>query len=281
MIVFVALDTLLIVAALTSNTVESHAPMTTPTITPVSQSTEPSVGNERMAEPQISPRFLTAVSETTAWRATPGSCDGEPPVIERTTDGGETWQPLDVSVDGVRQVLALQASSEKYVAMVALVGSSCEVADLRSFTSGNFWETFAAGSERLPYVDPSDPGQVFVDGVALAVPCDFLQIARGTSLAGLCDRGVQSKNQAEWNFIEVPGALALAADEDGLVAATTGSEDCKGIAVVTIEHGHSEMIGCLTSESHPETVSVAKTGDTLWLWSGDRSYVSPDLGGSW
>ncbi|GAB3618038.1 hypothetical protein GCM10027416_25950 [Okibacterium endophyticum] len=284
-VVFLALDAVLVGLALSSTRshVDPGAPPTydLPAATPAetSDATEPAQPVPAVA---AAPRMLAAANETVAWRATPGDCGAELATIETTADGGATWQAFTTTDDDVRQLLQLNASSDTLVSLVGAAGDACAVGGFRSFTGGRFWEPSEADLASASYLDPADPTVIRTPGGPVTAPCESVhQVVSAAESAVLCDNQVFVFTNGAWQPREVPGALAISASAAGIAAAVFGSAGCAGVEIQSVTAAGVTPIGCLADETAPEAVTISQTDGTVWLWSGDRSYVSTDGGVSW
>ncbi len=122
--------------------------MPTASATPTPTPTTP------VAVADASERFL-ALDGDTLWRATAGACDGEAPVVELSTDGGESWSDATPTrVDAV-QVLGVATFGEGDGEVIAAVGSDCEPAALRSYSAGADWDAYADVLTAATFLSPS------------------------------------------------------------------------------------------------------------------------------
>ena len=95
------------------------APTSSPTVmpspsAPAEQTTSPSpsaskdpTSSTRPIKPAPAQRLLFAATSKTAWRATVGDCN-TPGQVERSTDGGASWKPIDRA--GLAPIVRLGAS---------------------------------------------------------------------------------------------------------------------------------------------------------------------------
>src|SRR5690606_14075175 len=134
----------------------SPTPSPTPSQTPVF---------DRAAE-----RFL-AVGSGVIWRGTAGECGAVAPVLERSTDGGKSWNDVTPTYRGIGQLLAVRAFAGDQSEIVALMGDDCELQALRTFTYGQFWEPYDDVLANSWYINPTDPASVGHPGGSLPLPC--------------------------------------------------------------------------------------------------------------
>ncbi|MGH1525401.1 hypothetical protein ACRAWC_15670 [Leifsonia sp. L25] len=297
-VAFLAVDGVLIAMAATAAGVKPHgtlAPIPTfssmPTPTPTPDGTPtPAPSSTTVAatipSTAVSPRFLAAVSATTAWRATPGSCTGTPAVVEETTNGGGTWVRADLSKISARTVLFLSGGATS-ATVVSGATSSCTPAFFASFTSGRFWAPYPDRVSEASYIDPATHA-LYVAGTTTPSPCaDPRQVAHtSTATAVVCPGELEARTgSGAWVGIPVPGLLAVAAAPNGWVVAVSGVGGCAGVAVQAMDGslrpGMSvTTTGCAVAAT-PVGVTLSQSGPTLWLWSGDKTFVSSDSGANW
>ena len=103
-------------------------------------------------------RFLSIGSEAW-WRATAGSCSGPAPVVERSSDHGATWIDVTPAYLGIAQVQTLEAFSARDAQLVAAM-AGCAPHALRTYTRGEFWDSYPDVLAASRHIDPQDPGSV-------------------------------------------------------------------------------------------------------------------------
>lgn len=248
-------------------------PTATPSATPASAPVIPS------------PRFLAATSDTQAWRATVGSCDGPATVIESTTDGGATWVASGPGDAG--RALALSASDGSAASLVSDIVPDCEIGAAITTTAGAEWES--ADPVESFWIDPADNRVVQTPEGPLATPCATVRqlTVRGESVLILCDGALFERVAASgaWVTLPVPGALAVTTTDAGYAVAAAGIAECAGVSILSVAAPVGTVdptpVGCVADETAPSEVTIAASGAALWLWSGDRVLVSGDGGATW
>lgn len=238
---------------------------------------------------EAAPRFLSAVSASEAWRATPGSCPGPDAVIERTTDAGVTWQALSTGKNAVHRVAAL-AGASVVTSVVGASGNDCAVGFFSTFTNGQFWAPYPGNLGGASYIDPRDHAIVHTPVGPVSAPCDTaLQVvtARDAATAVLCAGSVfERTDHGSWASAQTPGVLALTTSDTGYTLAVAGVPGCPGVAIEALRSpldadARPTMIGCATAVATPQAVTLSQSGRTLWLWSGDTVWISSDGGATW
>ncbi|MBD8727434.1 hypothetical protein [Frigoribacterium sp. CFBP 13707] len=251
----------------------TEAPTPTPEPTTAPSSTQPS-------------GFLSAVSATEAWRASPGSCTDDAALVERSTDGGATWQPMELAFD-LRTVVALEAGPEK-VSVLGGVGDDCERQFWSSFTAGEFWEEYPDQVSTLTFADV-DSSTVSLDGTAAPSPCPAPSRVQSDGTVGLvaCTDAVSTRTTGgDWSSVSVPGLLDVVLLSDEYIAGVTGVDTCDGVAVQSVTtpatpRSAATTIGCVTGVDAAQGIVLASVGDVVWLSAGSVSRVSVDGGVTW
>jgi hypothetical protein len=230
--------------------------------------------------------FLSAVSATEAWRATPGSCTDDRAVLERSTDGGASWQAVDVAFD-LRTVVALEAGPER-VSVLGGVGDACGREFWSSYTAGQFWEEYPDQAATVDFADV-DSATVSLGGESVPAPCPAPVRARAdgsTSVVSCADSVVTRTGADGWTAVPVPGLLDVTTLDGEHLAAVSGVASCDGVALqrisLPVTAGLTPMtIGCATDVDAVQGVALASVGDVVWLSSPGAVRVSADDGVTW
>jgi len=250
-----------------------------PSETPTPAASSPAVQSDDA--PQV---FLSAVSATEAWRATSGNCSGTPARVERTTDGGATWDVVTMPFE-LRTVVALNAGSER-TSVYGGVGDSCALQYWSSFTGGEFWKEYPSDSTGVAYVDQA---AVWLSDGSVPAPCESPTrvLSQGSNAVVVCPGILEARTgTGDWLAIDVPGLQDVAASEAGYVLAVGGDDGCDGIAVRSVTtpvtaDSAPNPVGCAASAPAVEGVALSRSGETLWLHAGGKSFVSVDEGRTW
>jgi hypothetical protein len=210
------------------------------------------------------------------WRATAGACGGPAPVVERSTDGGETWTDVTPTYRGIAQVQSLDAFSAQDAEMVAAL-AGCESQALRTYTNGEFWESYPDVLAISRYVSPTDAATVVLPTGPVAAPCAHAWGLRasGDTVALLCDGRVWSWSGTEWQQLAPENAIALALDGSEVVVAHT-TPDCAGIALSRATRDSASPVACAEGLDASASTAIDLTGFDLYLWSAD-SFTSIPL----
>lgn len=212
------------------------------------------------------------------WRATAGACDGAPPLIERSPDGGTTWRDVTPLYRGIAQVQSLDAFSAEDAEMVAAM-TGCETQALRTYTYGEFWEPYPDVLAASRYVDVRDAATVVLPSGPVAAPCDAASGLRasGDTIALLCDGLAWRWTGDAWQQLLPEGAVALAVDGPDVIVAHT-APNCAGLALARVSPDISTVFACAEVPDPAAPTAIALSGDTLWLWSGDTFTSLPATG---
>lgn len=242
-------------------------------------------------------RMLSALDDSTAWRANTGSCPATPASPEVSTDGGATWTTTDAT--GTAEVVApqtLRVLDSTTVEMVALDEINCTPEYIKTFVGGADYARYPDQLAARWYVDPANRSSVHAPNGNVPVPCNSVaslaaESSTGDSAAVLCaDQTVIRTTDAgqTWSqSVSVPGAVNLGVTQMGYVIATVGLPECAGVQLIALsdEAASPTPTGCLQvatpSETLPGNVAVSEAAGTLWVWVGDEVKRSLDEGATW
>ncbi|MFC8682675.1 hypothetical protein ACFT30_14250 [Microbacterium ureisolvens] len=244
------------------------APAPTFTLGVQTQSPSPTASAAAVRPEEV--RLLTVSSEQW-WRAMAGSCGGAAPLIERSADQGATWTDVTPTYLGIAQVQTLDAFSGRDAEVVAAM-PGCTTQALRTYTRGEFWESYPDVLAASRYIDPGDAGSVRFPSGPVPAPCGTAWglHAAGDTVALLCDGRAWLRSGAEWLQLAPEGAVAVAADEASLLVAHS-AEDCAGLAVsriVTADPASAAVVGCAEGADATSPVALDALGDDVLLWAG-------------
>ncbi|RZS55067.1 hypothetical protein EV141_2050 [Microcella putealis] len=231
---------------------------------------------------------LAAVDGATASRVTTGACPTATATLERTVDGGATWQPSDATAaTGITAVQRLIASSAEQLALIGSQADGCAPTLARTFVGGEL--------DAAWYVPADDRASVHAPAVGtVAAPCGAvtaITAASNTVAAVLCADGtVHATADRASTFtggVAIAGAQAVAAAGDGWAVAALGVDDCAGVAIAQVGADATgfEFVGCLPLDAETDglagRVALAAGGGTLWVWAGEQLARSESNGASW
>lgn len=228
------------------------------------------------APPALEAQRFLSVGGVQWWRATAGSCGGPVPVVERSPDSGETWIDVTPTYRGIAQVQSLDAFSSEDAEMVAAL-ADCETQALRTYTNGEFWESYPDVLAISRFVNPTDAATVVLPSGPVAAPCAqaWGLRASGDTIALLCDGRVWSRSGTEWQQLAPEGAVALTPDGSDVIVAHT-APDCAGLALSRATPESSSPIACAGGLDAAVPTAIDLSGPDLYLWSGD-SFTSVPL----
>lgn len=206
------------------------------------------------------------------WRATAGSCAGPAPLIERSYDQGATWTDVTPTYRGIAQVQTLEAFSARDAEIVAGM-AGCEPQALRTYTRGEFWDSYPDVLAASRYVDPRDPASVNLPSGPVPAPCPaaFGLHAFGDVIALICDGRAWSWSGEEWVALAPENALAVTIDGADVLVAHR-AEDCAGVAIARVAADTPDVaspVGCAVGTDAASPVAIATRGDGVVAWIGD------------
>ncbi|WIB60760.1 hypothetical protein DEJ13_02710 [Curtobacterium sp. MCLR17_007] len=298
MIVLVVVDVVLVALALSRTAPESNGspgPVPTFTSTPGPDRTDrPAMSATPSATPAAGPdsadgdataeaRLLSAVDAKTAWRSTRTQCGGST-VVERTADGGVTWQAVDLESD-VDAIYAIRAQAGS-VSLLVGVGTDCTPAVRTTTDAGSSWKPGAVGDAGAGVT----PAGIVLRSGMVASPCPQPREAfQGSYTATVvCADGVVQWRQGSGPWVAVPiaGVRSLADAGDSYTLARTGVAGCAGVSIDSLRATgvttatKTTTLGC-AARATASGPAVARTASATWLWSGDDVLVSTDGGATW
>jgi hypothetical protein len=223
-------------------------------------------------------RFLS-LGSAAWWRGTAGRCGQTEPVLERSTDGGATWVDVTPRYRAVAQIQSLDAFTSADAEMVATTGHGCLTEALRTFTEGEFWESYPDVLAVSRYVDPADAAVVHLGPDTVAAPCATASglRAQGDIVALVCDATAFVWRSGQWEAFPSEGVAAVATDSES-VAVAHSSEACAGVTITRFDGADPEAgtdAGCLTDLDPKTATALAISGDRFVVWSGDGLASTP------
>jgi hypothetical protein len=228
-------------------------------------------------------RLLAAADELTGWRATTGAC-GVPGALERTVDGGSTWEPVPVDLAPVTRLRILEDGT------VAAVGGDAGCLPRYLTSTGEVWEDRPDLLVGSWYLMPAGTSRVMTPLGETDAPCaegalDLVAVDASRA-AALCPDGSVLRSVdsgASWAPMPVDGpVVAVGADSQGYVLAGR-SPSCAGIAVTssTPDGTTGTAAGCAPVAAADDEVAVARAGTAVWLWAAGETALSLDGGATW
>lgn len=218
------------------------------------------------AAPGAAERFL-ALGGDILWRATAGACDATAPVVERSADAGTTWQTVTPTAQPVAQIRALTAIVPQAVSAVADLGAACELATLRSYTDGQFWEAYPDALALGTY--SASDGTVVLGGQSVAAPCGTPWGLRSASdhAALICDGTAYRRDGDAWTALD-SDARAIATTADGVVVVARVEAGCPGI-LLTVHDPAPRDIACIDAPTDG-AIALDVADEQATVWVGDQ-----------
>jgi hypothetical protein len=260
-----------------SSTPSADGPSRTPTAAPGETAVPEAAGSDQR-------RLLTALNGREAWRASGGTCDGDAPVLQHTTNGGQDWVTVALGAD-VREMAALRATDDGLSVLVA-VGDDCTPTVRTSTDDGATWvagQRGAAGSG-------IDGDSIELPSGRIESPCaspvDAYQ-GQYTTVVACADEVDWRSGTGAWVHVPVPGIQAIADAGNTYTLARLGASTCSGLQIVSLPatqvtpNTKVRPIGCWTEAGSDGPAAIDLVGKSLWAWLGDEVAVSADGGASW
>lgn len=224
-------------------------------------------------------RFLS-VGNGVMWRGVAGRCGEVEPLLERSVDGGETWTDVTPRYLEIGSLSAVSAFAGAEGEIIASMGSECEMQALRTFTQGQFWESYPDVLVGSTYADPTDPGSIVTPGGPVATPCADARSLRSTGgVTALICEGVAYVlgEDAAWQPLPTDAVTALAVTNSTVVTAHV-TPGCTGLTLsryATEADAAADELGCLEGLDTALPTALSATTDTVFTWSGDEMRSFP------
>ena len=252
----------------------SAAPV--PTFSSETPSPEPPAPSPTALAPTIIDRTIErffSVASRAMWRGVAGRCGVASPLVERSADGGRTWVDVTPLYKQLTQVASLDAFTPTEGQLVGGVGVGCQTQALRTFTQGQFWESYPDVLAASSFVDLNDPSLVVTPGGTIAAPCATATGLRsaGTRLGIVCDGQAYTLDAARsWQAVGVGDAVAVAFSADGLLVGHEQST-CAGLAItLAVDAAAPIDVGCAADVDPSDgAIALATDGSRVLVWAGD------------
>ncbi|MDQ3663928.1 MAG: hypothetical protein M3353_04620 [Actinomycetota bacterium] len=234
---------------------------------------------------ETGPVLLDAAADGTILRAGRGSCgddaSGPPPVIDMSTDGGATVDPVDLGRP-VGDVLRVSAGGANDLFLVGADPAACALAIYNSTDGGESWLP-SPGTAGAWHIASVGTRRVHTPGGSAPVGCDVLALSAYSESGArvLCTdgelRGTASGGTSWVGLGSLQGAVDIGYETpaDGWAIATT--RDCPAAVLRTADGGVDwEETACLDAEGEPQALSVA--GRLIVVQVGGELLTSSDDG---
>lgn len=257
---------------------ESLAPIPTFGVTTPPPSTSPTPTIAPVAPvARVDERFLTVSSEGVLWRGVAGSCsDAVAPLIERSTDGGDSWSDVTPLYLGLTQITRLDAFAGTQAQTVGVLGEECVTDGLRTFTQGRFWESYEEVLATSAFIASDDAGQIVTPDGVIAAPCPDARGLRGDgdTVALICGAQAFALVDDEWQASGPEGAVAIAVDGSMIVVAHA-SADCAGLALSAVSNGSTSPLACAEVIDPAAPTAVTAFDGSAFVWNDTALITLP------
>ncbi|MGO2933200.1 hypothetical protein [Microbacterium sp.] len=219
-------------------------------------------------------RFLS-IGTGVLWRGVAGACASAEPLLERSTDGGETWTDVTPRYLEIRSLSVVSTFAGGEGEIVASMGAECELQALRTFTQGQFWEPYPDVLSASTYVDPTDAGSIVTPGGPVATPCANARSLRsaGGVTALVCDSVAYVLDaNAAWQPLSADAVTALSVGNGGIVV-SHHTDSCAGLTITSFADATdatTEQRGCQETADAAAPTALVVTEDAVLVWSGDQ-----------
>lgn len=249
---------------------------------------EPPVKVEPSAPPSLdeavtsglAERLLVNADASTAWRATTGNCT-DPGTLERTVDGGATWEELPLNLAPVSRLRVLGPQS----LFVIGGGDGCAPTYVSSADGGMSWVTNDAYLVGSWYLLPDDSSIIATPVGEVDAPCEPADLAAldAQHAAVLCADASLALTQdggASWSASETEiAARAIGVANDGYALAGTHEQCGDSVALNRVdtagttlsEHACTEL-----EDANAQRLAISATGGATWLWAEEEVAVVSD-----
>lgn len=247
---------------------------------------DPSTAGPTVAPASLATRQIVAVGEDVAWRSTLASCGQGSAIVERTLDGGASWDAAELDIDSVVRLRATDAGS----AFVVGAAQNCATALASTGDGGETWTRADATLSSAWFLAPTD--RTFVAGPRgdAPVPCPAgavdlaaVDVQRGAILCQDGSIAVSDDGGQTWQTtVSVAGARALTQNGSSYAVATFEGP-CEALSVYGVSsdgQAQTEPFACAPVTTAVE-VAVSIAGDQMWVWSGTELAISRDGGQTW
>ena len=268
--------------AASSRSVEEAGPSVPSTASATTAAPDPAAGDAARL-------VVVAVDARHAWRFSRGSCSGLKSTLERTSDGGSTWQATKSPFATITRLKPTDAVS----AFAVGANRSCTPRLRSTGDAGTSWGSSGSVAQTW-YVDPKDPSAVGAPGAGTSHPCadgatvvDLAVIDAGSARALCADGSLHDTVQRR----QLLGAHrpAEGGARDGRARRPAGADVCRAGRWQGLRRRRGGPAGGICGlgvlrraqgrPGRPRSagVSLSMTSDGAWLAVGRRVLRSADL----
>ncbi len=234
-------------------------------------------------------RVLLAISSREGWRAIAGNCN-TPGQLERSTDGGETW--VAVTKSDLAPIVRLGIDGGNLYTVVGRAGD-CSPRYI-AYSPNGVIVAQTNSPRNLWFLGTSNRDQVYSPPGTRSKPCRRshtvgLATIDVTQALVICTDGsarMTTDSGKSWTKADqLTGTIAIGSGGGHYWVAGKISS-CDGVAVRRLEvrgdklsRGPSRCARGL--KITPGRVALDVSGATIWLWVGNKIYISTDAGRTW
>lgn len=214
-------------------------------------------------------RFL-AVQGDRLWRSTAGTCGGPAPVVELSTDRGQSW--TDVTPPDATQIFTTSALGDIAGETVAATDDDCAPTVLRTYTNGLEWSSYPEALGDATFLSPADSTTIVTPGSDPTAPCDDARSVRASrGVVGLiCGSTAYALVDGDW--IELATKASAVDAVAGTIVVAHHADGCEGVAITRHDGAAVDELACIDDADPADPAAVSLLGDDLALWSGDAVY---------
>jgi hypothetical protein len=233
--------------------------------------------------------LLIADSAREAWRATVGNCES-PGRVERSIDGGDTWQP--VIETGLAPIVRMGIDAAGHFYTIGGTGKNCSARYVAYSADGDVIAQ-TKSPQGVWFTHPRDGNQVYGPDGTRATPCKEAQVvgiaSQDNEALLVCSNGsvmASSDSGDSWEEAgELQGTMAVGSGGSRYwVAGTDGNCDGTSVRSLTLSEGELSPgpSRCApVSDVSPGGVAIDVSGDAIWVWAGREVHTSVDGGRRW
>ncbi|MGC0249410.1 hypothetical protein [Pseudactinotalea sp. Z1748] len=223
-------------------------------------------------------RFLANFDDSIAWRGTVGSCDA-PGELERTVDGGESWEPVEIDLAPLSRLRPLGPEGA-----FAIGGDNCEPTYINTTDGGISWVQNNDLLDGSWYLHPADPDYVGSPSGLVEAPCEIARLVGLDTVGGgvLCADGtlmITDDAAITWDVASPDAAvLAMGPADEGYVTINQADACDEGFAVASLDRmGATDAETCVNIPD-PDDLAISAAGSGVWIWDGEEAVFTPEVG---